>query len=95
MGALKLTQRNIESLKASAVRDRKDVFGWDSEVKGFGIKASPKGAVSYVVQKSIGGRTGKRKRIVIGHYPAKDLDTARKEAGKAVSDVHDGSISQT
>lgn len=90
MGALKLTQRNIESLKATAVRDSKDVFGWDTEVKGFGIKASPKGAVSYVVQKSIGGRTGKRKRIVIGHYPAKDLDTARKEAGKAVSDVHDG-----
>lgn len=90
MGALKLTQRNIEALKASAVRDRKDVFGWDTEVKGFGVKASPKGAVSYVVQKSIGGRAGKRKRIVIGHYPAKDLDTARKEAGKAVSDVHDG-----
>lgn len=90
MGALKLTQRSIEGLRAQALRGSKDVFGWDTEVKGFGVKASPKGAVSYVVQKSIGGRTGKRKRIVIGHYPAKDLDTARKEAGKAVSDVHDG-----
>lgn len=90
MGALKLTARAIESLKATAVRDGRDVFGWDTEVRGFGVKATAKGAVSYIVQKSIGGRTGKRKRIVIGHYPAKPLDAARKDAGKAVSDVQSG-----
>lgn len=90
MGSSKLTARSIESLRATAVRDGRDVFGWDTEVRGFGIKATAKGTVSYVVQKSIGGRTGKRKRIVIGHYPAKPLDAARRDAGKAVSDVQAG-----
>lgn len=90
MGAQRITIRNIDAAKLAAKRGGSAVFLWDTDVKGFGIKASPTGAVSYVVQKSIGGRTGKRKRVTLGHYPAKDIDAARKEAGKAVSDVHAG-----
>lgn len=90
MATARITKRAIEGLIASAEQLGKPQFLWDAEIKGFGIKASPKGACSYVVQKSIGGREGKDQRVTIGHYPTKHIDEARDEARKAVSNVHDG-----
>lgn len=86
----KLTVRSIAWVRGSAASLGTAQFLWDTEVAGFGVKASPQGTVSYVVQKWIGGRGGKAKRIVIGRHPDLKLDDARSKAGRIASEVFDG-----
>lgn len=90
MALQRITERSIRALKAEAARTGKVAFAWDTDQKGFGVKASPHGACSYVVQKWIGGRGGKAQRMVIGHFPDKPLEDARRDAGKHSSKVTDG-----
>jgi integrase len=85
-----ITSRTIQALSREAVERGKPVYAWDSALRGFGIKASPQGTLSYLVQKWVGGRGGVSKRIVIGHHPAWDLKQARKEAGSIIGDVAKG-----
>ncbi|MFM9847818.1 MAG: tyrosine-type recombinase/integrase [Hyphomicrobiaceae bacterium] len=90
MAKEKITQRTIDSLRRKAASDGKPMFLWDTELQGFGAKVWPSGQVSWVVQKWLGGRGGKATRVAIGRYPPVDLEAARKKAGSAISDVHDG-----
>ena len=89
MGPTKLTSRLVKSLRKKAQREGGTLFCWDTDVRGFGIKATASGQVSWLVQKWVGGREGGAKRIVIGHLsPAMGLDKARYEAGIVIGDVH-------
>lgn len=85
-----ITARTLAAVSSEAVRRGKPVYAWDSALRGFGVKASPQGTVSYLVQKWQGGRGGVSKRIVIGHYPAWKLDKARTEAASIIGDVAKG-----
>lgn len=49
----KLTKRTVDALPLKT----SDYFEWDSELRGFGVRVSPKGAKTLVVQYRAGGRT--------------------------------------
>ncbi|SUS06062.1 hypothetical protein DF3PB_2360008 [uncultured Defluviicoccus sp.] len=42
----KITKRHVESLKGAD----SDVFTWDDELRGFGVRVKPSGLRSYIVQ---------------------------------------------
>jgi integrase len=89
MTATKLTKRELETVQRASKAQNRVFFLWDSELKGFGARVSPS-RTSWLVQKWIGGRGGKAKRIVIGHAPPVALDDARKKAAAIISEVHQG-----
>jgi integrase len=58
--------------------DRQQVFFWDSDVKGFALRVTNKGAKSFILDYRVGGR---QRRITIGSYPDWSVLAARREAG--------------
>ena len=74
----KLTKRNIDALNAQAGRD---VFAWDGEIRGFGVRVKPSGVKTYLVQyRNAEGRT---RRLVVGQHgvlaPEQARDLARQK----------------
>lgn len=86
----RITQRAINQARTITAGESAPTFIWDSEVQGFGVRVSPSGSCSFVAQKWVGGRGGKSQRITLGHYPAMDIDTARRQAAVAAGVVFDG-----
>lgn len=85
----KLTQRTIEA-QIKALGD-KPVYLWDTELSGFGARLSPKGEVSWLVQKFIGGRGGRAVRQTIGRVKdGIDLTEARTLAASEIGDIRKG-----
>lgn len=73
--AVKLTKGSIARLEAGA----KDMIHWDAELKGFGVRVTPAGKITFVVQGRVNGhRHGVR--ISIGSYQAVPVDEARNIA---------------
>ncbi len=70
----KITKRSVEAITPSD----KIVFLWDIEIPGFGVRVTPKGARSYVLQYSINKR---ERRITIGRHGFEfTAEQARNEA---------------
>jgi len=83
----KVTKRAIDALKPS---DR-DCYLWDSELTGFGVKVTPRGAKIYLVQYRLGGRKGITRRVTIGRHGVPwTPDSARKEAKRLLGEVAAG-----
>lgn len=73
----RITKRSVDALE----RADREVFLWDEELKGFGLRLTPKGAKSYVLQYRMGGREAPSKRFTIGaHGSPFTPEKARKEA---------------
>jgi integrase len=80
----KITKRAVDAAKAGD----KDTFLWDAEVKGFGLKITPKGKKVYVLQYRL---KGVLRRFTIGpHGNPWTADKARKEAVRLLGMVSDG-----
>jgi integrase len=62
----------------------KPVFHWDSELKGFGLKVSPAGRITFVAQYRRRGHRQDR-RVTIGTYPSVMPDQARKSATEIIA----------
>lgn len=82
-----VTKRSVDGLKPGA----DNVFLWDDELRGFGVKVTPNGAKSYVFAYRLGGREAAKKRYTIGRHgspwtPA----SARSKAEKIAALVKDG-----
>ena len=71
-----ITKRAVDALKAS---DR-DVFLWDSDLPGFGVKLTPAGARVYLFQYRVGGRGNPTRRYTIGRHGPLTPDQARTRA---------------
>lgn len=70
----KITKRSVESIKPA----ERDVFLWDTELTGFGCKATPKGSRVYLLQY---WRHGRARRYTIGrHGQGMTAEQARHEA---------------
>lgn len=74
----KLTKRVVDAIRPEAARD---VFVWDSELRGFGVRMKPSGAAAWVVQyRNAHQRT---RRLVLGKVgvltPAQARDLAREK----------------
>ncbi|SUS06245.1 Site-specific recombinase XerD [uncultured Defluviicoccus sp.] len=80
----KITKRYVESVKAA---DR-DVFAWDDELRGFGVRVKPSGLRSYIVQYR--NAYGRSKRMTIGEHGRLTAEEARKQARLIFSEVETG-----
>jgi hypothetical protein len=59
----KITKRTVDGL----IPSEKDQFLWDTEVKGFGVKVTPKAKRVYVLKYRMPNRSNTR-RITIGTW---------------------------
>ncbi len=87
MSALKLTKSVIDAIE---LKDR-DVFVWDVELKGFGVRASPNGVMTFIAQyRAGGGRSGRTRRSTIVRFGTLTVDEARKQAKVILGAVASG-----
>ena len=63
----RLTPRPVADAKP---RDRRYIV-WDDELTGFGVRISPSGLRSFIVQYRAheGGRRAPSRKLVVGHFP--------------------------
>lgn len=73
-----ITKRSVDALKPSG----QDLFIWDDEVSGFGLKVTPNGRRTYILQYRMGGRGSPTRRYTIGRHGTWTPDEARAEARK-------------
>ncbi|WP_246679968.1 site-specific integrase [Mesorhizobium sp. B1-1-9] len=71
----KLTKRAVD---AHTPPERGQTFLWDSEIRGFGVRAVPSGLKTFIVQyRNVEGRT---RRMTIGRYGVMTVEQARDQA---------------
>ena len=63
---------------------------WDTRLKGFGVRVSPSGSVSWILQKRFGGRGGRAIRYVLGNSPSMSLVQARAQAEIDIGEMRKG-----
>ncbi|MBI4183471.1 MAG: integrase arm-type DNA-binding domain-containing protein [Proteobacteria bacterium] len=79
----KLTKRTVGAIAPGA----RDVLVFDTEIKGFGVKVTPKGRRVYLLQYSRGNRS---RRATIGRHGDITADQARIKAERLRGAVADG-----
>lgn len=85
--AVRLSKTRVDAMS----KGQRNAYLWDTDVKGFGLKVTPTGAKSYVLQYRMGGREAKTKRLTIGkHGSPWTPDTARAEASRLLTFVRQG-----
>jgi integrase len=80
----KLTKRVIDAVRAA----EGEVFLWDNELPGFGLRAKASGAKSFLVQYR--NANGRSRRLTLGRYGILTVEEARKEAKLALAEVVKG-----
>jgi integrase len=87
MASGKITKRSVDAVAPGT----RDIFLWDDELRGFGLKVTPKGKRSYVFQYRMGGREAKTKRWTIGgHGSPWTATSSRQEAERLAKLVGQG-----
>jgi integrase len=84
---MNITKSEIEKLKKLELPAAGYALHWDDAQRGFGIRVTAAGAVSFVAQGRIGTR---ERRITLGRYPATSPDVARKAARTALGAMQGG-----
>jgi integrase len=83
----RIGKRTVDAAKAEDVAYRL----WDSELKGFGVKVSPRGVKTYFIWYRVGeGRAAQRREFTLGRHGAMEPETARDEAIKALAAAKSG-----
>jgi integrase len=82
----KLTKRTVDAARVG----ERDVFIWDSELPGFGLKTTPTGRKVFVLQYRLGGRSGRTRRITLGTLGHLTPDQARDDAKRLLREVGAG-----
>src|SRR5215472_963638 len=86
----KITKRAVDALRPAS--DGSEAVIWDTEVKGFGVRAQRGGSKSYIVHYRAGtGRGAPLRKVTIGrHGTPWTPETARKEARRLLGLVEGG-----
>jgi len=80
---------NITKRLVDATRPRAgNVFIWDSDLKGFGLRVLPSGVKSFVLQYRT--EAGRSRRMTLGKFGALTPDQARKLAQARLAQIADG-----
>lgn len=81
----KITKRVVDAMQP--VRGQ-DVFTWDNELRGFGVRVKPSGVKTFLIQyRNVEGRT---RRLVLGQYGALTAENARGLAREKLAAVAKG-----
>ncbi len=83
MAAQRLTKRIVDA----TLPGEKDVYVWDTDLKGFGLKVTPKGRKVYIAQYRIGKRS---RRVTIGVHGTLTAEEARRNARVSLGQVSSG-----
>lgn len=82
----KITKRVVDALRPTSIL--RDLFVWDSELKGFGIRMKPSGAGAFLIQyRNSFGRT---RRLAIGKVGTLTAEEARDLARRRLAAVAEG-----
>lgn len=82
---VELTAGRIRRLQCTG--EKKRVYLWDSEVKGFGVIATDTGGKSFILQTKLYGESV---RLTIGKVSAWEIPLARAEARRLQVDIDMG-----
>ena len=82
---MKLGKRGIDALACPP--GRRDLIVFDDDLPGFGLRVTSAGAKMFLLQYQLGGRKGRRVRMVIGRYGELTATQARKLAEAARGQV--------
>jgi integrase len=77
----KLTKRTVDATDKAA----HDVFVWDDELAGFGLRVKPSGAKSFIIQYR--NANGRSRRLTVGRYGVLTVEEGRRQAKIALADV--------
>jgi hypothetical protein len=80
----------VDALIGKAIKEKAATILWDDALSGFGAKATPKGACSYVIQYRLGGRGTPAKRLTLGKHGALTPQQARDLAKERLGEVAKG-----
>ena len=80
----KLTKRLVDAARKA----KGDVFLWDDDLAGFGLRIKPSGAKSFLIQYR--NRNGRSRRMTIGRYGVLTAEQARATAKIALGRVAAG-----
>lgn len=69
---------------------KKDVYVWDSALKGFGLKVTPSGRKVYIVQYRMSGRKSRTRRVTLGRHGSITAEDARRLAKASLGQVASG-----
>ena len=81
----KLTKRTVDSMRPAVDHD---IFLWDEELPGFGLRVKPSGAKSFIIQYR--NRSGRSRRLTIGRYGVLTPEGSRQEAKRYLAEVARG-----
>ena len=81
----KLVERVVNSIEPDPTKEQ---FVWDNELKGFGLRVSPKGRKTFFLQYRVDGRT---RRIKLGVHPKLKAEKARSIAMIRFGKIEEGS----
>ena len=88
MKHVRITKKIVDSAQAS---DR-DMFIWDEDLPGFGLRIRPGGSKTFVAQyRAGGGRSGLTRRYTLGRFGVLTVEEARQQARKVLAAVTQGS----
>jgi integrase len=87
MAVRRLTKRVVDALRPASG----DLFTWDDELRGFGLKVTPTGRRVYIAQyRPAGGRRSTTKRVTLGEHGAITPEQARALAKRELARVTQG-----
>lgn len=86
MANLRLSKRVVDAAPAPVGND---AFIWDTELRGFGLRITPKGVKSYVLQYRLKGKPARRMTLG-GHGNPWTVESARREAERRLIKIRQG-----
>ncbi len=86
--ARKITKAMLDRLTVTAEGSRTLIF--DSDLAGFGVRATPSGTTFFVQYRAGTGRTAQKRRLSLGQYGALTVEQARRLAKEKLAEVAGG-----
>lgn len=83
MATQRLTKRIVDATEPQA----KDTYIWDTDLKGFGLKVTPRGRKVYIAQYRVGKRT---RRVTLGVHGTLTTEQARQNAKQSLGQASSG-----